>query len=517
MSSDQQNSNELPTTAENGIDPDVEAALAEVRLLIDHVGGSAKCSIAELEMPRPDNWQPTSYESGGQQNTSSTVIGNAVGQGLSAKLGAYEILAKFTEIKKRAEGDKGINYQDTAFVLLLRDKLNAVISPATGMTVAYTWMVSGNTSDKPRPKLDLARQAYPGLVNKAWWHRWGTRLFILLAILATAFAVWEATKVALGKSLLASLQELRAQQVMVNAEKVKLQATSDNTKQWKDPTFPGPPELSLRPCENASYRFQELSDIDKKRLETWAKQSQEIERAKTKALGKPDTNTNNPIYSISIFRSLSEQEICDKDLILASNFGIFFQGLRKYNEDWPSLVGRSFQLVQSAGNNIIQMISSVTSILTLFWNSTGDRSGSAEQQNPPGDDIEWVVIARLLVLGNYVLPVVFALLGAIAYVMVDYFNKIRASLLSPRDLGLACIRIVLGLLVGACIGLLYSSAVPVYQAPGVAAGVSGLLNTLTLSASGVAFLAGFAVEGVFSMLEMLARRIFPANAESAPK
>lgn len=163
------------------------------------------------------------------------------------------------------------------------------------------------------------------------------------------------------------------------------------------------------------------------------------------------------------------------------------------------------------------MISSITSILTSFWNSTGDRSGSAEQQNPPGDDIEWVVIARLLVLGNYVLPVVFALLGAIAYVMVDYFNKIRASLLSPRDLGLACIRIVLGLLVGACIGLLYSSAVPVYQAPGVAAGVSGLLNTLTLSASGVAFLAGFAVEGVFSMLEMLARRIFPANAESAPK
>jgi hypothetical protein len=50
-------------------------------------------------------------------------------------------------------------------------------------------------------------------------------------------------------------------------------------------------------------------------------------------------------------------------------------------------------------------------------------------------------------------------------------------------------------------------------APPPPAGVqSGLFVSLTLSASGLAFLAGFGVEGVFSMLQALSRRMFSAEA-----
>jgi hypothetical protein len=117
----------------------------------------------------------------------------------------------------------------------------------------------------------------------------------------------------------------------------------------------------------------------------------------------------------------------------------------------------------------------------------------------------------LLVMGNYVLPVVFSLLGAIAFVMVDYFAKVRGGLLAPRDLPLAWVRLVLGLLVGACIGLIYSSGAPAAQAPTSTPTVGALVSALSLSASGIAFLAGFGVDAVFSMLESLVRRVFPTT------
>ena len=498
--------NAAPSVADK-IDPYVKATIAEIRLLLDHIGGQAKSPIGDLKLPRPACWQPARCASGDAQNGLLPLAENPIVQpGPGAEILANDILAKFAEIATNADDGKAINAFDIAFVILLRDKLNVVASPATGMTVAYTWMVTGTSWGPKSLRPLLAEQAYPALVRKARWHRSFSYAFIVLAIFVTAFAVWEATKVALGKSLLASLQELRLQQVSLNTEKMKLLASSDSTKQFGSATLPGS-QFSLRPCENASYRFFALPPAERKSLEDWARWRHNIEQ------GSSGPQSNDQNFEVLIFGSPAEQDVCDKDRLLAFNFGLLFEELKQYNESWPVLLGRFFELQQDIVNIAIWPIRSISNATV----SPGIQENVKLELTVKRNDIEWVIVARLLVLGNYILPVVFAVLGAIAYVMVDYFNKVRGSLLSPRDLGLACIRMVLGFLVGASIGLLYSSSVPVAQAPGAIPSIAGLLNTLTLSASGVAFLAGFGVEGVFSMLEAVIRRVFPTNADTASK
>jgi len=125
------------------------------------------------------------------------------------------------------------------------------------------------------------------------------------------------------------------------------------------------------------------------------------------------------------------------------------------------------------------------------------------------EDVEFAIAPALAVHANYVLPLIFAFLGAAAFVILDFYGKVRDSVLVPRDHLLSWIRLGLGLMIGGCIGLLVSS-----YAPLPAAGAqSGVIASLTLSASGLAFLAGFGVEGVFTLLQTLVRRMFTGDAQ----
>jgi hypothetical protein len=108
--------------------------------------------------------------------------------------------------------------------------------------------------------------------------------------------------------------------------------------------------------------------------------------------------------------------------------------------------------------------------------------------------------ARASILGSAVLPFLYGLLGAGAAIIRSLSRKIRASLLSPRDLLLSLQQLALGAVVGACIGLFVGG-------PGAEAG-EGLLGPVTLSASAISFVAGFGVDAVFQGLEALIARIF---------
>ncbi len=602
-----------------------KSILAEVRMLLDHVGMSSSVTIADLKVrwrPPPDEGKPPAQGNGADEGgpfmsaqqilerldtilgalrdthgpdsrvdprmkpapgggsviaTTDNVLPGAlsdtraldshVDPQMKPTQGGSSVIATTDDVlpgasrdtraldshsglqmKPTQDGSSVIAPTDVAFLHLVRDALNVMVRPASGMTVAYTWMVTGGTRvRKGGPRLDLAKEAYPALEAKAWRHRLCTYIFLVLALLATTFAVWEATKVALGKSLLSSLQELRLQQSQLNLEKSKLETKAESPGEWngtvlKDKDLKDT-KLSLRLCDNTSYRFQTLDTTQQQTLQKWAKLHAAIEQKKSASLGKAPPHEPED-QEIQIFGSPAEREVCDRDQLLATNFGVFFVQLRRYGENWPPMVGRSFEAAQGLFNGLLEIGGFIAGMPLRIadgvtdWlgarrrvtNPAGHRTppipvgGPAQDSDAkptvaaaPGDDIEWVVVARLLVLGNYVLPVVFSLLGSIAYVMVDYFSKVRGSLLSPRDLPLAWIRMVLGLVVGACIGLLYSSSSPVMQIPGTVANVGNLLNSLTLSASGVAFLAGFGVEGVFSMLEMLVRRVFPTNNEGSAK
>jgi hypothetical protein len=483
------------------------AIIAEIRLLFDFAGGNANQSIVDLKVPRVD--EPAGPQAGGTAHRDTPYT-------------TQECLERLDGIERKLRPDyvgPDLSGTDEAFLHLLRDGLNMLVKPATGLTVAYTAMTTTTEGPWRAPRLQLAAQAYPALQHLARRHRICSYVFLALALFATSFAVWESTRVALGKSLLASLQELRTQQSALNADKMRLEAAPESAKQWNFPTFQNQGDqhnqsYSLRACDNASYRFYKLSDAEQANLRKWGDNRPKLVQARLDAPDKPP-----PPYEIVVFEAPSEREVCDRDTILASNFGLFYHGLREYGNNWPALVGRTFELAEAVGNGVLYTLLYVprllyqgsSALLALVGGGSVQQLPAAAPMAPVGDDIEWIVVARLLVLGNYVLPVVFSLLGAIAYVMVDYFTKVRTSLLAPRDLSLAWIRLVLGLVVGACIGLLYSSGAPVAQAPTTTPSVGALASALSLTASGIAFLAGFGVEGVFSMLESVVRRVFPTT------
>ena len=80
-----------------------------------------------------------------------------------------------------------------------------------------------------------------------------------------------------------------------------------------------------------------------------------------------------------------------------------------------------------------------------------------------------------------------------------FHDRMADSLLTPRDQRGGHIRLSLGVLTGACIGLFLS---------GSASAAEGALGTVALSTSALAFLAGYGVEGVFKALHGLTGSVF---------
>ena len=108
----------------------------------------------------------------------------------------------------------------------------------------------------------------------------------------------------------------------------------------------------------------------------------------------------------------------------------------------------------------------------------------------------------LNMLGTAVLPVLYGLLGAAASIVRTVSRKIKASLLSPRDLQLSLQQLALGAVVGACIGLFIAGPDDGGRTE------MALLGPVALSSSAISFVAGFGVEAVFQALEALIARIF---------
>ncbi|HYJ52496.1 MAG TPA: hypothetical protein VEW04_04930 [Allosphingosinicella sp.] len=130
----------------------------------------------------------------------------------------------------------------------------------------------------------------------------------------------------------------------------------------------------------------------------------------------------------------------------------------------------------------------------LCWDRFDDCSNPAKLR-----DAASRAAATASIIGTAVLPFLYGLLGAGAAIIRSLSRKIRASLLSPRDLHLSFQQLALGAVIGACIGLFVS-------APG--GDGESILGPVTLSASAISFVAGFGVEAVFQAIEALITRIF---------
>jgi hypothetical protein len=457
--------------------------LSEVYLLLDHVSGRA------------------------DKHLSNTNLGQGVGASLSA-----DWLQQVCLIGWPPVGSDATRADQAATLLRVKDMLNAAARPASGATIAFTLLVSGEdnadpptrnvvrgwlrrlihcvyqrtlckgrdphpsptaaahhivddahagatpTPPSPPPsgwgqhppsRRSLARLAYPGLVIIAQRFTWQIRAIIILLLAWLVITCTLSWNVAAGQVIFRRTDELRVKQEALLKEISSAEANA--LKPGKNPDTP--PAASTR-----SIGVILLQDCVWDRPVAQAPANDELQR----------------------LTRVEDIQLCENIRRERRDHAVIQENLADWLASWRWLKGFSHVICHGS----------------CLPNESG---GSV----PPAAAIneQWAAIV-LEVLASAVLPLCYGFLGAGAAVVRDLWGKMRESLLSPRDLTLALGQLALGAVIGASIGLFIAPAST------QSTGSNAFIASTSLTASALSFIAGFGVEGVFVALEGLIKRLF---------
>lgn len=402
----------------------------EVFLLIDHISGRSEKSLKELdtsgiELPEQQN--------GDAPAAATPPTANAT---TSDKPAISEVLHRLCQIGYPPHPDPTTKSHKAAFVLMLKDRLNGLATPARGITIAYTamfvaatygcsfvrWRRSGAAGPPPSSRGDLARGAYPTLEGHA---RCFARLFrwfpwlMLLVLILTASAYWD---VGFGRTIVQRIEQIDKQRQDLLHPDVKtapgVVALDQNVCMAKA----GPPADLVEACGPLIHLVNQLDD--------------------------------------------SRQDLYDFARAAAG---------------------------QDDGNVIVRVVSWIRPISWGF---------AFEGQEPTTDRPEATVAWVLSLFSTYVLPAMFGFIGTLAAMMRAIQAKVRDSVLGPRDLPLTALGLVIGPVAGLAVGLFYT---PTGATTG---GTAGLAGSVSLSASGLGFLAGYGADAFFKFVDALLIRVF---------
>jgi len=454
--------------------------LYEVFLLLDHISG---------------RWDKVLRTNG--SDTSPSIIQTICDIGL----------APATDPKTRL--------QQAVDLMCAKDTLNAIARPATGLTVAFTILVVGEENrrkrlnkvrrvcrdlfhgdtpsedraagrrgsggvlwDKPT-RVTLARYAYPGLIGVAI--KFNVRMgllvgFLLMSLMLTCLLSWH---VAAGNVILEHLEGLqtRAQEVRKELSEAELKYAAEQRLR----TAAG---ASRQPAAPAAVRFCSVFD----------------ER------GAP------------AYRSTEEYQLCERDAAIRDERRATRQNLRQWLAPWKVIYQIPGDVTRWAGAWLRHYIPRAPeppvatdrrgTVPPAASADDGPVQTAAQAQSVRRRGHEEMARIVVLVVGTAVLPLAYGMLGAGAAVVRRLWERMRESMLSPRDSTLALLQLALGGTIGACIALFINPSGP---AP---ADEHGLLGSWALSGSALSFIAGFGVEGVFRALEAFVHRVF--GVQDAP-
>jgi hypothetical protein len=463
---------------ENSEDPTafiLSRARSEVHLLLDNISANPDLTIAALTAQAKPRGLPKDW---------------------------IEKVCEITWPPKAAKADPDEVAKQAALLIRTRDYLNGIAKPASGATIAFTLLVTQDTDSKLRrrrrpasgaphtpSRTSLAAEAYPDLVEQArnfrvllrWTLIFSGGVLFLTLLLSWYLAVGNAaladfaaartalleidTRVGAAQSALNGLPPASTQPSAqrLPASAVQLKASPQRRPAPAPAAVPVPaPQQSPAPAPSAlpaTPPQQSQAPAPATSSEGQPKQSQAP--APNELLGPPPLATNYFLYPCARnVPSYPVAELRDACLARREQAGRFVE-VKQGLDTWAIGAGPE----------------------TAGW------------------------LANLL--GSAVLPVLYGFLGAIASVVRTLSRKIKASLLSPRDVQLTFQQLALGAVVGACISLFIA-------APHGGNGETSLLGPVALSSSAVSFVAGFGVESVFQALEALIARIFnvapPATA-----
>ena len=136
------------------------------------------------------------------------------------------------------------------------------------------------------------------------------------------------------------------------------------------------------------------------------------------------------------------------------------------------------------------------------------------QDNAPGSKEhprEQLAASALSIFTGYIVPIMFGLLGALASVVRSIWAKVRDATLRPEDARRAVASVPLGVVAGLSVGLIITPSGSAVQ------GVSNVAGSITLSATALAFLAGYGAEAFFGMIDELLKRVFNLGSPGSTK
>lgn len=459
----------------------LDRELSEVHLLLDNVSANPTTTLAErlastqgLDDDLPDDW-----------------------------------IEQICRISWPPEGSDEDKAEDAALLIKAKDRLNRLAFPASGSTIAFTLLVtqqeSGSQSwlgrsaeeDEARSptRNSLAQTAYPDLMPKAVRFRKAMRgisIALVVALFVTCILSWY---VAYGNAALAEFAAAQAAVVDANKRVDDAETTEDNGTAASTSSAAGGAGAAKGQDEAAETPAADAGAIKGEDLAV-------AEPAGEAAAGTAPVQASSGKflpYCERGFSNAGQAQACAARTEASTNL----LRVKRRLADWVCVV--TFSCVEDLSrfedlvppNPKNQLTPAEAAVVKEI--RRGQRAGLANDELIANAPSRAAALANIM--GTAVLPFLYGLLGAGAAIIRSLSRKIRAGLLSPRDLHLSFQQLALGAVVGACIGLFIA-------APGSGGEGESLLGPVTLSASAISFVAGFGVDSVFEALETLIKRIF---------
>jgi hypothetical protein len=352
---------------------------------------------------------------------------------------------------------------------------------------------SGVWGDQSPSRLSLARQAYPGLVNRARQFNRRIKFIIFLLLFWLIFTCLLSWNIAAGHAILARIDAIETTKtsILKRIAAAEVMPESPGARPTLDASVSfnaevAPESAGARPTPDASASSNaEVTSVTQGAKPTVGLPASTKPVLIVRYCDRPHLlPLRNPSTGVSLhqFENATQRQICDElnDNLIA-NYNSH-EDLADWLAPWRWLHLPSHLIC--GGDKC-----------------TKDPTVPLLDASRLGDQHQWAAV-MVEVLTTAVLPLCYGFLGAGAAVVRSIWGKMRDSLLSPRDLTLSLGQLALGAVIGACIGLFITPSGLASQ------GASGLTSSVTLTPSALSFIAGFGVEGVFLALESFIKRVF---------
>jgi hypothetical protein len=459
--------------------------LEEVYLLLDFIAGrpDKRLTLLAVEVPEESATEP--------------------GKTTVRKLAAPEIAARISALRFPPAGTDLKRSQEAAFLLIVKDRLCALAYPATAQSIAFTDLVAAKTvtlrqtvsgrfrwlrNERPRPEPVRARarvsvglQAFPDLEGIAErfcsFQRWATGTAVFLALIG-ALLLAEATYGG----------QLTSRQLGARRDASTASAAVYATFAEKHPT-PAPGGAPATAA--AAERVQNICPVSPPRYGGGTEPGKPKEPASDGAGTAASNAAQDPTQRADLPGNVDPKliELCDEYAYAEATYDNAIADVEAYAR---SPVGHA--------------VSWLVPIHAL--DPVCDASGHPDHCGPRQETAP-SVSGMVSAFANYILPLIFGLVGALSGTTRVIQDKILDSVLVPRDISLLWLRVLLGGIAGGAVGLFFD---PNKVAAEITSGASGL----SVTASGIAFLAGYGAPAFFGLLDTVLARVFNFSSSRAP-